>query len=72
MPSKDKSTVAKTLRINPYFVEEYATAASNYPMKKVSRVIALLREADMKGKGVDASTFATADILKELLVRVMG
>ena len=72
LPSKDKSTVAKTLRINPYFVEEYATAARNYPMKKVSRVIALLREADMKGKGVDASTFATADILKELLVRVMG
>ena len=72
LPLKDKSTVAKTLRINPYFVDEYATAARNYPMKKVSKVIAMLREADMKSKGVDASSFATSDILKEVLVGIMG
>ena len=72
LPTKDKSTVAKTLRVNPYFVEEYAVAARNYPMKKVSAAIALIREADMKGKGVDASPFAAPDILKELLVRIMG
>jgi len=72
LPSKDKSTVAKTLRINPYFVDEYVTAARNYPMKRVSAIISLLREADMKSKGVAASTFATPDILKEVLVRIMG
>ena len=72
LPSKDKSTVAKTLRINPYFVDEYVTAARNYPMKSVSGIISLLREADMKSKGVAASSFATPDILKEVLVRIMG
>ncbi len=71
LPQKDKSSVAKALGVNPYFVGEYTTAARHYPMKKVSAIIALLREADVKSKGVGSSSFATADLLKELLVKVM-
>ena len=41
-------------------------------MKKVSAAIALLREADVKSKGVGASSFATPDLLKELLAKIMG
>ena len=72
LPNKDKGTVAKALGVNPYFVGEYTTAARQYPMKHVSAVIALLREADVKSKGVGASAFATPDLLKELLVKIMG
>ena len=63
--------VASALRINPYFVEEFQIAARNYPMKKVSRVISYLREMDMKGKGVAAANVAHADLLKELLVKII-
>ncbi len=72
LPQKDKGSVAKALGVNPYFVGEYTTAARQYPMKHVSAVIALLREADVKSKGVGASAFATPDLLKELLVKIMG
>ncbi len=65
-------SVASALRINPYFVGEYSTAAKNYPMKKVSRVISVLREADVKSKGVGASNVPQGDLLKELLVKVMA
>lgn len=64
--------VASVLRINPYFVKEYQTAAHNYPMKKVSGIIATLREMDLKSKGVGASNLPSGDLLKELLVRIMG
>ncbi|NNK26723.1 MAG: DNA polymerase III subunit delta [Flavobacteriaceae bacterium] len=64
--------VASALRINPYFVGEYIDAARNYPMKKVSKVIALLREFDVKGKGVGANAVPQGDLLKELLVRIMN
>jgi DNA polymerase-3 subunit delta len=64
--------VASALRINPYFVNEYLTAARNYPMKKVSTVIALLRDFDVKGKGVGASAVPQGDLLKELLVRILN
>ncbi len=64
--------VASALRINPYFVSEYQTAARNYPMKKVSRIISHLRELDVKSKGVGASNVTSGDLLKELLVKVMA
>ncbi len=63
--------VASTLRINPYFVNEIQTAARNYPMKKVSAIISSLRELDLKGKGVGAATTTDADLLKELLYKIV-
>lgn len=63
--------VAGALHINPYFVSEYQTAARNYPMKKVSQIISELREMDLKGKGVGAGNISHADLLKELLVKII-
>lgn len=63
--------VASALRINPYFVDEFQTAARNYSMKKSSKVVSYLRELDMKGKGVGAYNMSQGDLLKELLVKIM-
>ncbi|MBC6998414.1 DNA polymerase III subunit delta [Cytophaga sp. FL35] len=63
-------SVASTLKISPFFVNEYQTAAKNYPMKKVSAIVAHLREIDVKGKGVGANSITQADLLKELLVKI--
>ncbi|MEP2238596.1 MAG: DNA polymerase III subunit delta [Maribacter sp.] len=63
--------VASALRINPYFVKEIQTAARNYPMKKVSGIISSLREMDLKGKGVGATPMKEADLLKELLYKIV-
>ncbi|MFC5045902.1 DNA polymerase III subunit delta [Aquimarina hainanensis] len=72
LSDKSKGNVASALKINPYFVSDYADAAKNYPMKKVSQIIALLRNADVKSKGVGAASLPPGDILKELLVKIMG
>jgi len=71
LKDKGKINVAKVLRINPYFVNEYQRAAKNYPMRKVAQVIAYLRSADIKSKGVGASNLPQGDILKELLFKIM-
>ncbi len=63
--------VASALRINPYFVGEFQTAARNYPMKKVSAIISGLRELDLKGKGVGATNISQSDLLKELLAKII-
>ena len=70
----DKSPrhVASSLRINPYFVNEYILAARNYPMKKVSGIIAALREFDIKSKGVQSNAVPQGDLLKELLARIFA
>lgn len=69
---KSSRNVASALKINPYFANEYIVAARNYPMKKVSAVIASLREFDVKSKGVGANAIPQSDLLKELMVRIMN
>jgi DNA polymerase-3 subunit delta len=71
LKDKGKINVAKVLRINPFFVNEYQSAARNYPMRKVTLVIGHLRTADLKSKGVGASNLPQGDILKELLFKIM-
>lgn len=69
---KNPRHVASALKINPYFVNEYVSAARNFPMKKVSKVVATLREFDVKGKGVNANAVPQGDLLKELLVKIFN
>ncbi|MEJ6675362.1 MAG: DNA polymerase III subunit delta [Polaribacter sp.] len=70
LKDKSKSAVARNLGVNPYFVDEYFVAARNYPMRKVAQVIAFLRDADIKSKGVGANQ-TNEDILKELLFKIL-
>lgn len=69
---KNPRNVASALKINPYFVNEYVVAARNYPMKKVSQIVAILRDIDVKSKGVNANAIPQGDLLKELLVKIFS
>ncbi len=71
---KDKSpnNIARELKVSPYFVTDYISAAKNYPMKKVSSIIAALRELDVKSKGVGANSLSDSDLLKEILVKIFN
>jgi len=71
LSDKSKNNVARALKVNPFFVSDYITAAKNYPMRKVSQVIAFLREADVKSKGVGANALPSGDILKELMFKII-
>lgn len=69
---KTPRNVASSLKINPYFVNEYIEAAHNYPMKKVSAAVSTLREFDVKSKGVGANALSQGNLLKEMLYRIMN
>ncbi len=72
LQDKSPRSVASALRINPYFVNEYILAARNYPMRKVSLVVSILRDFDVKSKGVGANAVPQGDLLKELLVKILN
>ena len=61
--------IAKQLGINPYGLKDYQAASKLYPMKKVSQNIAVIREIDLKGKGVNGN-LTHDDLLKELLIKI--
>ncbi len=68
----NKAEAAKALGVNPFFLKDYQTAAKNFPMKKVSAAIDAIREVDMKSKGVGAANLSQADLLKELLIKILN
>jgi len=68
--NKNPDNIAKIIGINSFFVKDYEIAARNFPMKKVSRIIASLREIDMKSKGVDAYGLTADDLFKEMLISI--
>ncbi len=72
MDDKSPRNVASTLKIHPFFVNEFITAAHNFPMRKVSSVIATLREFDVRSKGVGSNAVPQGDLLKELMVRILN
>ena len=68
----NKNDAAKELGVNPYFVKDYEMAAKNYKPDKMFEVISLLREYDVKSKGVDSTGNVTdGELLRELLFKVI-
>ena len=70
--SKDKSKmgIAKTLSINPFFADEYIAAARRYSPPKTEKALGLLKEIDLKSKGI-GSNMAQPDLMKEMIVKLM-
>jgi DNA polymerase III subunit delta len=71
LPDKSERSAAAALRVNPYFVKDYIAAARNYDIRKTVQVIGLLREYDMKSKGVDSGNAEDGELLKELVFKIL-
>ncbi|UZR94437.1 DNA polymerase III subunit delta [Chondrinema litorale] len=65
-----KDELARKLRISPYFLTEYQTAARNYPVSKVLNNIHYIHQADLYSKGIESVKKDSA-ILKELIFKIL-
>ncbi len=70
LKDRNPKNVAAALGINPFFVKDVEAAGRSYPMKKVSQILATLRDIDGKGKGVGAINMSAQDLHKELLFNI--
>ncbi|MGB3592406.1 MAG: DNA polymerase III subunit delta [Nonlabens sp.] len=70
--SRDKNVVARAAGISPYFATELITAMSNYPAKYCSRAVKLIRDLDVRSKGVFSTSATDNELLKETLVNIMS
>ena len=69
---KSPRSISTAIGVNPFFVNDYITATKNFPMRKVSSIIATLRDFDVKSKGVGSNSVPQGDLLKELLVNIFA
>ena len=72
LKDKNPNNVAKVLGVNPFFLKDYDVALKNYPMKKVSQIVASLRNVDIKSKGVGANALPLHDLYKEMLLGIFS
>lgn len=71
LPDKSSGNAARALGVSPYFMDDYIKAAKTYPPKKLVEIVALLREYDMKSKGINNVSSAEDDLQRELIYKIM-
>ena len=71
-PHPSQADKAAVLAVNPYFFREYDLAVTRYPLRKCMQVIALLEEYDYKGKGGDVGAVTPAELLIELVSKILN
>lgn len=69
---KSEKGLASTLKVSPYAIRDYSLALRQYPPIKILDNISLLKEADLKLKGVNSGAANEGQILRELVYRLMN
>lgn len=71
MAGQSPQVLASTLSVNQYFLKDYAAAARMYNLKHCTRVISVLREIDLKFKGLGAVNMTEEELLKEMVYKIL-
>lgn len=66
------SDAAKELGVNPYFLQEYDRALSEYPLPSCMKAISLLKDYDFKGKGGECGEATQGELLMELVSKILS
>lgn len=71
MKGVNKMEVAKALKVNPYFADDYINTKRNFPAPKLVENISILKEYDLKSKGVSSGHTPDGELLKELIYKLL-
>ncbi len=71
LQDKSRNNAASALSVHPFFLQDYQTTAKNYPPGKIKAIIGILREYDLKSKGVGNTYVADGELMKELIFKIM-
>ncbi|MCQ2959146.1 MAG: DNA polymerase III subunit delta [Bacteroidales bacterium] len=73
MPGKSDAEIASVLRLNPYIVSiNYRPAQRNYTAMKLFQIISIIREYDMKTKGVNSGATSPTELMRELAIKILA
>jgi len=71
LSDKSQAAIASALKVNPFFVKDYVAAAKKYPAPKIIQIISLLREYDLKSKGVGNVSASHGDLMREMIFKIL-
>ena len=71
-PDKNNSKdLSIALGVNPFFLNDFKLAARNYTREDLVKIMSILRDYDLKSKGVDNLTAKDGELGKELVFRLL-
>jgi DNA polymerase III subunit delta len=70
---KDKSpnSVAASLGVSPFFVKDYISAGKLYSMASLQKVMHILKEYDLKSKGLGNTSMGEDELYRELILKLI-
>ncbi len=69
--TNDEKSVAATIGVNPFFINDYLRAAKLYGYTGVEKALLLLHTYNLKSVGVNDTGTEDASLLKEMLVKMI-
>lgn len=72
LPNKAKNNVASAIGVSPFFVDEYARAARNYNLRRLVDIVAIMRDYDMKLKGVGSGDMPEGELMREMIYKILN
>lgn len=72
LAGQSPQTIASEMGVNPYFIKDYAESARLFPLKHATRTISVLREIDLKSKGLGAVNMDEGELLKEMVYKILN
>ena len=68
----DKQQAMADMKVHPYFMKDYETAASNYTLGKLASCIGYLYDTDLRSKGIrNSGNISDGELLKELVFKII-
>ena len=68
---KSRQNIASALGINPFFVPEYQLAGKNFTYHQTVSSLSIIREYDLKSKGVNNVSASEGELLMEMVYKIM-
>ena len=71
MPS-DMELMSKLKLGNTFFLREYKDAVGHYPSGRSFKILEVIREYDARSKGMGTGSASDGDLLRELIIKIIG
>ena len=72
VPSRDEKAVGAAIGVHAFFVKDYMQAAAKFNHHEVEKVLLLLYEYNLRNIGVNDAGTEDADLLKEMVVKMIA
>lgn len=71
LPDQSRGAIAASIKVSPFFVDEYMRAKKNYNPKKIAENIEILYQYDLNSKGVGSTTDSKEQLMREMVIQLL-